>query len=261
MDRGIIIPCYNEAKRLRLDEFTSFLDTHKNHLICFVNDGSSDNTLEVLNRFQKTNPKQIYIYDMPKNGGKAAAVRAGVKYMLRATQVQSIGFLDADLATGFDDYLHLEKTLKNEKARFVLGSRKLIQNNDIQRSFLRNVFSKTMGMFIRSIIGMDIKDTQCGAKVFDRYCAEVIFEDAFISKWLFDVEMLLRVKQMYQTNVLDFVKEVAIKKWDEVEGSHISLKDSLKFPIKLIEIAFAYKFKPVFAPKTFTINKPVAKAA
>ncbi len=243
MNKGIIIPCYNEAARLPLNEFANFINNHQDYILCFVNDGSKDDTLTILQNFAQ-GKSNVLVYDMPKNGGKAEAVRQGTNYMLNNTDVSSVGFLDADLATGFEDYLILEKTLTNNHKKFILGSRKLGGAQDIQRSFLRDLVSNLIGLLIRIIVGLPIKDTQCGAKVFSRATAQYIFKTPFSSKWLFDVEMLIRIKKLYKNQVLNHIQEVAISKWDEVEGSHITLKDSLSFPFKLMEIAYIYNVKP-----------------
>ncbi len=245
MRKGIVIPCYNEAKRLQFEQFASFLKENENYLICFVNDGSKDNTLELLNEFRKGKEDKVLVYDMPQNGGKAEAVRQGTLYLLDQEDVSSVGFLDADLATGFEDYMMLTSVLEDEGKVFILGSRKMIKNDNIQRSFFRDVVSKMIGMLIRIITGLPVKDSQCGAKVFSSSAAKYIFSTPFRSKWLFDVEMLIRIKKLYGAQVMNKIKEVAISKWDEVEGSHITLKDSLKFPVKLLEIGLHYNVAPV----------------
>lgn len=252
MKNGIVIPCYNEANRLKLSDFQSFILKNPKYTLCFVNDGSSDDTLNVLKGFQKKlmslhrgMETQLLIHDMPKNEGKAAAVKAGVNYLLENTNIQNVGFVDADLATGFEDYLNLVDTLENKNLDAVLGSRKLDVGLDMERSAFRQAASFAFGKFINGIIGLDIKDTQCGAKVFSRSIATEVFRENFQSKWLFDVEILIRIKNHLGKNrAMNFVNEVALSKWEEVEGSKITLKDSIQFPIQLCQIAYDYNIKP-----------------
>ena len=72
---GVVIPCYNEGERLQGDQFRKFVDQNLGYHLCFVNDGSTDNTLEVLERIRKGREEHISIYDCKVNGGKAEAVR------------------------------------------------------------------------------------------------------------------------------------------------------------------------------------------
>ncbi len=252
MKNGIIIPCYNEEARLKLSDYQTFIEKNPKYTLCFVNDGSTDGTLDVLKTFQKKllsmhrgMETQLLIYDMPKNGGKAEAVRAGVNYLIKNTNVQNVGFVDADLATGFDDFQNLVGTLEDKNLDVVIGSRKINQDLEMERSKFRQTASFAIGKFIKSIVGLDIKDTQCGAKVFSREIAKVVFKDSFLSKWLFDVEVLIRVKNHFgKNNAMQYLNEVALSKWEEVEGSKITLRDSIQFPLQLCRIAYDYNIKP-----------------
>ena len=78
---AIIIPCYNEANRLDRQAFIDFIQDHPDYLLCFVNDGSSDDTISVLYEIKDAQDDQIHVLDMPRNSGKAAAVRAGALYL------------------------------------------------------------------------------------------------------------------------------------------------------------------------------------
>jgi len=244
MKNGIVIPCYNEAVRLRMDDFISFASSHSNYILCFVNDGSKDNTLERLNELAMT-CDNILIFDMPQNGGKAEAVRNGVQYLLSNTSVENVGFIDADLATGFEDYKNLVSILTDENREMVIGSRKLDSTLEMDRSKFRELASYIFGKFIHSIIGMKIMDTQCGAKIFSRRIASTLFASAFQSKWLFDVELLIRFREIFGRNKANsFLKEVALSRWEEVDGSKITLLDSIQFPLQLCGIGLKYNLVP-----------------
>ncbi|MGN6419558.1 MAG: response regulator, partial [Pseudobacter sp.] len=101
---GLVIPCYNEAKRLSGQVFTDFGYSNLGYHLCFVNDGSKDNTLEVLQQLREGHEDYISIYNMPVNAGKAEAVRQASLEMLKEPQLEYIGYLDADLSTDFNDY-------------------------------------------------------------------------------------------------------------------------------------------------------------
>jgi len=243
MKNGIIVPCYNEADRLKFDEFKTFLNENPNYLICFVNDGSKDETLNQLINF-KMSHNNVIIHNLPQNCGKAEAVRQGVSKILEIDSIQNVGFLDADLATGFDDYKRLVSTMKFGNLEMVFGSRKMKGGEEIERSLFRKLASLLVGMMIKVIVGMPIQDTQCGAKVFTQRLARQIFKNPFQSRWLFDVEIFIRVKNIFKNKAMKKIKEIALNNWEEVDGSKITLKDSLKFPVQLFEIGYDYKLKP-----------------
>jgi len=196
MENAIVVPCYNEANRLDLSSFQKFLAENRNYTVCFVNDGSSDNTLEMLKSFQAGKESRVHVYDAPRNNGKAEAIRSGVNYMLQYTNAKNIGFMDADLATGFDDYENLVGNLAEDLDTdgMVIGSRTRVNTATIQRTAFRSASSNIFNLVIQWIIGLKINDTQCGAKVFTRKTANTLFKKAFISKWLFDIELLMRMR-------------------------------------------------------------------
>jgi len=110
---GVVIPCYNEEVRLLSVEFLDFIDKHSGYHLCFVNDGSKDNTLGVLNNLRKGRENFITVYDCEKNGGKAEAVRLGMLHMAEKEDLDFIGFLDADLSTDLADFDDLVSTIEN----------------------------------------------------------------------------------------------------------------------------------------------------
>ena len=136
MKTGIIIPCYNEAKRIDQQAFIDFATTHQNYHLCFVNDGSTDNTNDVLEKMQWKSPYNISIVDVKKNAGKAAAVRSGSQYMYGIPEITSIGFIDADLSTDFRDFKDLVKTLHRDEKLMVFGSRNTGKTSGIVEPYL-----------------------------------------------------------------------------------------------------------------------------
>ena len=243
MNHTIIVPCYNEADRLEFSRYAAFLDSNTNYSICFVNDGSADATLKQLLEFRQLHENQVFVVNLLNNQGKAEAVRSGIQYMLD-TEVDTVGYLDADLATDFDDYLRLVDNLQRKNLSMVFGSRKMDSSNQIKRKASREFASSMIGMVTQKIIGMPIKDTQCGAKVFSRMVAKNLFHASFYSRWLFDVELFIRIKNLFGKETTSHIEEIALNKWEDVEGSKITLRDSIKFPLQLLEIGIKYRVKP-----------------
>lgn len=253
MKTGIIIPCYNEEKRLNQEAFISFIKEHEDYHLCFVNDGSKDNTLKVLHAMKNQAPNQISVVDVKKNSGKATAVRAGVRFLYSMESIKYIGFIDADLSTDFKDFKDLVKTLKSEdKLSVVFGSRNKGKNVGIERDFFRNMFSKCIKQFILMILGLPIRDTQCGAKVFKRNIIPIVYGRAFVSRWLFDVEIFLRLKMhLGKTNVMSHIFEQPLMRWVHVDDSKLGMKDALEIPARLAHIWMTYRLNSKTVNSTY----------
>ncbi|WP_349664573.1 glycosyltransferase [Cellulophaga lytica] len=238
---GVVIPCYNEADRLSSAEFKDFAQKNLGYHLCFVNDGSTDNTLEVLEELRKESENTISVYNCKKNGGKAEAVRQGVLHLAKDSQFDYIGYLDADLSTDFRDFDELVKTIENSEYKIVSGSRISRMGADITKESARKIISKTINLIIQNILKMPFKDTQCGAKIMDREIATTMFNKKFITRWLFDVEIFMRMKKKYgKDNVQQLICEQPLKRWIHADGSKLSMKDSIKIVGQLAQIKMHY---------------------
>ena len=242
MKTGIIVPCYNEENRLNVSAFRNFINKENQYHLCFVNDGSKDNTIVLLKDIQASNPSKVSVIDIKKNLGKAAAVRAGARYLHSRGDIGYVGFIDADLSTDFDDFDDLLKTLKtNRKLSMVFGSRAKNASAGIQKDSFRAVFSKIIKMLVFFILRLPIEDTQCGAKVFRAELIPILFKRNFFSRWLFDIEMFLRMKKYYgKATILKKIHEQPLQRWVHMEDSKLGIKDSLEIPYRLLSIWFNY---------------------
>ena len=239
---GVVIPCYNEETRLSSDEFKSFVHKNLGYHLCFVNDGSKDNTLAVLNELTKGKEEYISVYDCIKNGGKAEAVRLGMLHLAKQNQFDYIGFLDADLSTNFDDFQDLADTIYNSKYKLVFGSRISRMGADITKQSARVLISKTINYIIIKILGMKINDTQCGAKIMTKEIIEKTFSEKFVTKWIFDVEIFMRMKKIYgSTKTQELILEKPLNRWIHMDGSKLSFKDSIKIIGQIGQIALHYR--------------------
>ena len=235
MKTGIIIPCYNEGNRLDVDAFVGFITTHEAYHLCFVNDGSTDNTLQVIQSIKKEAQDRVSIIDLKINAGKAAAVGVGARYLYNRQDVECIGFLDADLSTGFKDFEKMVDTLHNyDNLSLVYGSR---SKGLIRRNWFRNIFSKIVKLIVFLILELPIKDTQCGAKVFRRDIIPIVYNKVFLTKWLFDVEIFIRLKKYFgPKDIMNRIFEQPLEKWIHRNGSKLRMKDMLRIPYMLITI-------------------------
>jgi CheY-like chemotaxis protein len=239
---GVVIPCYNEEKRLLSDEFRDFVHKNLGYHLCLVNDGSKDKTLEVLQELIKGKEDYISVYDCEKNGGKAEAVRLGMLHLAKQSQFDYIGFLDADLSTDFADFNDLAETISDSRYKMVFGSRITRMGADIEKESARAIISKTINFIIRKTLKMEIKDTQCGAKIMTKDVIENTFKEKFITKWLFDVEIFMRMKKVYGAKeTKDLILEQPLKRWIHADGSKLSMKDSIKIVGQIGQIAVHYR--------------------
>lgn len=230
----IIIPCYNEALRL---DFQQFRDIDKSIVFLFVNDGSQDNTLELLRSNQSSNR---LVLDLSKNVGKAKAVRMGVLHIQTIpfyNGIEWIGFWDADLATPLYEINNFFKYINQfyqEDVDAVIGSRVPRLGSQIRRSYKRYVWGRTFATVTSFVFKTKTYDSQCGAKLFRKPIAEKCFKDPFISKWIFDIEILLRVKNCK-------VVEYPLMQWIDIKGSKLKIFPTLlRTMIDIIKLRIKY---------------------
>jgi len=106
---------------------------------------------------------------------------------------------------------------------------------------LRALFSKIIKMLVFFILRLPIEDTQCGAKVFRAALVPVLFKRNFFSRWLFDIEMFLRMKKHYgNAIILNKIYEQPLQRWVHMEDSKLGVKDALEIPYRLLSIWFNY---------------------
>jgi len=230
----IIVPCYNEADRLPIDSFLTFLKNYQACKICFVDDASSDNTAKVLNSIKENFAERITVLTNANNQGKAESVRTGVLHVINSEN--AIAYLDADLATSLEECYSYFSYLENDK-RFVFASRILKIGSVVDRKFSRFLAGRIIATFISSILDIKVYDTQCGCKVFDGEIAKIAFKNSFISKWLFDVELFSRLLKHYgKSDALAFMEEVPVKRWVDQGESKVKVTYFFKLWFDLLKI-------------------------
>ncbi len=238
----LVIPCYNEERRLKGGDLLAFLKAHKSSAVCLVNDGSSDGTAHVLEGLREQNSAQILVLSLARNGGKAEAVRQGVLLASSTRRFAVVGYWDADLSTPLGELEGILGVLKvNPGCQLAIGSRVKRLGSDIKRRAVRHVLGRIFSTFSSALLQLPVYDSQCGAKVFRSDLAEVLFRDPFVSKWIFDVEILARLRNhLGKDRALDAVIEVPLKAWKDVAGSKLGLLQMLKVPVDLLKIRSHY---------------------
>jgi len=242
---SVIIPAYNEEKRILatlIDIDRYLLKQNYDYEIIVVNDGSTDDTVEVVRNFRKQifqlkaelpRTGDLKIIDNKKNHGKGYVVKQG---MLEAQGKYRL-FMDADNSTAIN---HLDKfwpfilprLAGEERHDVVIGSIE-VSGAKIheEAAWYRRLLGKYSKYIIRIISGLwDIRDSQRGFKLFTANAAEKIFLKQTIVFWGFDIEILVIAKKMGFK-----IKEVAID-WKNSGESKVTLKSYFKTFIELLKI-------------------------
>ncbi len=233
---ALVVPCYNEAHRLDTDAFRNFkLDGHQIEFL-FVNDGSTDSTLQTLQSIGAT------IVNLEKNSGKAEAVRRG---MLAAIErgPDYAGFWDADLATPLSELHGFLEIMETRSAiDMVFGARVRLLGRDISRLPSRHYFGRVGATLISSSLGLAVYDTQCGAKLFRvSPTLRAVFATPFLSRWIFDVEIIARFVQLCgRDRVAQALYEYPVTQWHDVKGSKVKSRDFARALHDLWKIHRAY---------------------
>ncbi len=211
---SLIIPCYNEALRINFEEFKTFKDI----FFLFVNDGSTDNTLSIINNNLSEN---ISILNLSTNVGKGEAIRQGVAHLKTLpsyNQTTWIGFWDADLSTplleaeNFIKYAELQTSIPNA----IFGSRITRLGSNINKKMYRRILGVLFQNFANRLLNIKCYDSQCGAKLFKKEIIDLAFNQPFISPWLFDLEIIKRLKNY---NIVEY----PLNNWIHKDGSKIKI--------------------------------------
>lgn len=222
---AVITPCYNEEGRLNPQAFVDKVGQNPALTFCFVNDGSTDGTAEVLENLCGANPERLRVLHLERNVGKAEAVRRGFLEAMK-TDVAFIGFWDADLATPLSDIEWFVSTLEETGADIVVGARVKLKGRNIERKLGRHYLGRLFATVIFFALNETIYDTQCGAKIFRNTddLAEV-FGQPFYTRWIFDVEILARfaliAKRRGKTSLDGLLIELPLCEWKDVAGSKL----------------------------------------
>jgi dolichyl-phosphate beta-glucosyltransferase len=229
----IVIPCYNEAPRLPVHQFKAFACARHLVRFLFIDDGSTDATWSVLEGLCQEDPQRFAARRLPANVGKAEAVRQGVLHAFEAGP-DYVGYWDADLATplevipAFCELLDARPDLE-----MVFGAWVCLLGRAIERKALRHYLGRVFATAASLALGLDVYDTQCGAKLFRATPAvRSLFEEPFATRWLVDVELLTRLIQTRRCTPLPqaeaVVYEWPLPEWRDVAGSKVKPWDFAK---------------------------------
>lgn len=228
----LVIPCFNEADRLKTKDFVS------NGYIrfIFVNDGSTDSTPSILKTMESGSH---HVLNLDSNLGKAEAVRQGMLLAVRLhPDSEWVGYWDADLATPLNqvDFMLKYSQLTHSEFLGLFGSRVLRLGSRIDRNPLRHIFGRIFVTYSSFMLGSKAYDSQCGAKLFRTHIVKEIFYRPFISRWFFDMEIIQRMN-LARYAILECPLEI----WRDIDGSKVRpVRDGLKAIIEILKIRNFY---------------------
>jgi glycosyltransferase involved in cell wall biosynthesis len=230
----LLIPAYNEERRIEpvLRDYAGYFRKNyggKFQLVVVLN-GCRDNTLAVVQKVAAEFAEvSAVVFEDPI--GKGGALIEGLRL---APLADLIGYVDADGATGPAAFADLVR--RSGEADCVIGSRwipgaVLHQMQTGQRQFA----SRTFHFIVQMLFWMNIKDTQCGAKVVQREAAAKIHSSLCIADMAFDINFLYTLKREGYS-VLEVPTE-----WTDKAGSKVALgRTSLTMLLSVIRLRWIY---------------------
>jgi glycosyltransferase involved in cell wall biosynthesis len=255
----IVVPCYNEATRFDGDSFRRCLTLNPHLSFLFVDDGSSDMTLDQLAALQARKPKRIRLLALPQNKGKAEAVRQGL-LRAAATDAALLGYWDADLAaplSAIRDFIQI--AYRYPDIQVVYGARMQLLGHQINRSIWRRMVSKICGKLARTALRLPVSDTQCGAKLLrntPELCSAL--STSFTTGWLFDVELFTRLSQIVENRRKAFY-EFPLPEWTEVAGSKITPRVIAISGLFMLRLVIESRLRSTKMPPLRRTSSPAAK--
>ncbi len=220
---AIIIPSYNEEKRIErtLKEYLSFFKKKKEKFEIIVSiNGTSDQSPKIIKKIGAKH-KEIKILEF-KRGAKGFAITEGFKEALKSN-IDLIGFVDADMATPPEAFYDLIKKTKNSEGS--IASRWMKESIiKTEQSFMRKFVSRGFNLIVKTLFLMNYRDTQCGAKLFRKNVIKKILPEIKLTEWAFDVNLLYLCKR----NKFK-IKEIPTT-WSEPGGTRLNLK---KVPLQM----------------------------
>jgi glycosyltransferase involved in cell wall biosynthesis len=255
IDLSIVIPAYNEQYRIgkTLDDYLAFFDTKLKgkYEILVVLNGCKDKTLEIILDYKKHHPNLNYL-DIKEAIGKGGALTEGFKI---ATG-KIVGFTDADGSTSPKMFLKLYDILSNlPQIDCIIGSRNLPQSVVLGRTSSRKIMTAGFNFGVNFMFNLNIKDTQCGAKLVRKLMIKKIVNNLSIANMAFDVNLLVDIKRNGGQTL-----EIPIT-WEDTEDSSINnpIKTSLAMALSVVRLRLIYSPFKFLYPILNTISRPFYK--
>ncbi|MFB3922468.1 MAG: dolichyl-phosphate beta-glucosyltransferase [Terriglobia bacterium] len=226
----VVIPAYNEAMRIgtTLEQVHQYVSTRNFPCeLMVVDDGSRDETPDILKRFQERHPAVQILRNEP-NRGKGFTVRRGVL----AARGEFVLFTDADLSAPIEEANKLLGALESTGADVAVGSRALDRRLiGVHQPWRREMAGRVFNLMVRLFTGLEIRDTQCGLKLFRRASTARAFELQRVTGFGFDPEVLFLIERLGGKIV-----EVPVR-WNDSPATKVRfLRDATRMFLDLVAI-------------------------
>ena len=229
MRYSIVIPAYNESRRIEptLRKVLAYVRSQGGDAeVIVVNDGSRDNTADIVRGYAEQN-SALRLIENPGNRGKGFSVRNGMQH----ARGDIVLFSDADLSAPIEESRNLFRAI-SAGADVTIGSRWLRPELQIDRqSFPRQLFGRGFNLALRLVLGLRFKDTQCGFKAFSRRAVDSLFPLQRIERWGFDPELIFLAEKKGLK-----VVEVPVRWGHEKGGSIHPLRDGLRMLFEVLKV-------------------------
>ena len=257
---SLVIPAYNEQDRISimLEDAHDYLQSPKGKDLMeklqkcaslagyskgdgiewvVVDDGSKDRTCQVVkSSFDSLKSRDSWrLVSLKQNSGKGAAVKTGMtlaeghfRLMVDADGATDFGPGLEDLTESMMTSLKQTNTKTNKRLLAAMGSRAHLQEDAAtKRSLVRTILMLGFHFFVSLLVSANVKDTQCGFKLFTKDAAVSIFETLHLRRWAFDTEIILLCNRLGIA-----IEEVPVP-WHEVDGSKL---DTSKLALAIVSL-------------------------
>ena len=236
----LVVPFHNEAARWNEEYWTQMFGLADINWL-LVNDGSTDSTSQSIDLACGRN-NHVAALHLIKNLGKAEAVRQGMLSALQSDILHSgIGFIDGDGAFSPFDVERLctdfvIRNANNEPKLSLWTARIALAGRNVRRSQIRHYLGRIIATFLSAGLNGSPYDTQSGFKIFPISSElEEVLSTPFRTRWLFDVEILIRWEKL-TLNQLP-IREEPLDSWKDVAGSKLTPQEMFRIIRELIIIS------------------------
>lgn len=236
----IIVPLFNEAKRWNENFFESLLEIDYVNWV-FVDDGSDDETFNILLEFKLKHP-EIEIIKHDENSGKSNAIKTGMIFAFDNVLINDfgwIGFMDSDGAFSKEDVVRIVGKIGEMDFNYdsIWSSRIALSGRKIERSLIRHHISRVIASYFGLFLVRLPYDTQSGFKIYKADLSlKKSLEIEFKTKWFFDIELMCNIESVNQKQLR--IWEEPLLSWKEISGSKIKIRSFTKFLIEIIQVTF-----------------------